>query len=105
MAGQRYCRHIDDKPRNVATPLNDASAPLNNANMPSLRHSYTLTLADNLPQHKAADAQRKNPPHKLVSTLMGLIINPVKVSPPRLLVLLLRPLSYGRLHSNAPSSG
>lgn len=88
-----------------SNPLNDASAPLNNDNMPTLRHSYTLTLTDNLPQHKA-DAQRKNPPHKLVSSLMGLIINPVKVSPsPLLLLLLLSPLSYEGFHSDALSSG
>lgn len=59
---------------------------LNIANMPTFRHSYTLTLTDNLPQQKV-DAQRKNHPHKLVSSLMGLIINPVKVSPSRLLLL------------------
>lgn len=49
-------------------------------NMPTMRHSYTLTLSDALPQH-----QRKSPPlpgHKLMSSLMGLIINPAKVSAP-----------------------
>lgn len=78
-----------------SNPLNDAPAPLNNANMPTLRHSYTLTLTDNLPQHKT-DAQRKNPQHKLVSSLMSLIINPVKVSPSRLLC----PLSCEGSHSD-----
>lgn len=96
------------QPHNEGKPSNDVSVLLN-ANMPTLRHSYTLTLADNLPQHKA-DVQRKNPPHKLVSSLMGLIINPVKVSCQRLLMLLLQllllqPHFYEHFYSGAPLSG
>ena len=58
----------------------------NSAAMPSLRHSYTVTV----PEEPAAfpldkhELQRKSPSlsrSKLVSTFMGLIINQAKVSP------------------------
>ncbi|KAI4794603.1 hypothetical protein KUCAC02_031960 [Chaenocephalus aceratus] len=52
--------------------------------MPSLRHSYTVTAAEepaSLPGSERANLRRKSPPlsrTKLVSTFMGLIINQAK---------------------------
>ncbi|CAG5871128.1 ubiquitin carboxyl-terminal hydrolase 2-like isoform 1-T2 [Menidia menidia] len=48
--------------------------------MPSLRHSYTVTLPEDFPIDKP-ELRRKSPPlsrSMLMSTFMGLIINPVK---------------------------
>ena len=58
-----------------------------NLSMPSLRHSYTVTAAEepaSLPGSERANLRRKSPPlsrTKLVTTFMGLIINQAKVSP------------------------
>lgn len=58
MAGQRYCRHIDDKPRNVANPppLNDASAP---AEQRQHAQPATLVHADAGGQSPAAQSRRR----------------------------------------------
>ena len=66
----------------------------NSAAMPSLRHSYTVTVPEEptafpLDKH---ELQRKSPSlsrSKLVSTFMGLIINQAKVSPAPLHIWLL----------------
>ncbi|XP_042286103.1 ubiquitin carboxyl-terminal hydrolase 2-like [Thunnus maccoyii] len=63
----------------------------NSATMPSLRHSYTVTVPEEpaaLPVDKS-DLRRKNPPlsrSMLVSTFMGLIINQAKNKNPQGLV-------------------
>lgn len=45
--------------------------------MPSLRHSYTLSVLEEPNRHRKTSVSRS----KLVSTVMGLIINQAKVSP------------------------
>lgn len=45
--------------------------------MPSLRHSYTLSALEEPNRHRKSSVSRS----KLVSTVMGLIINQAKVSP------------------------
>lgn len=45
--------------------------------MPSLRHSYTLSVLEEPNRHRKSSVSRS----KLVSTVMGLIINQAKVSP------------------------
>ncbi|XP_033982888.1 ubiquitin carboxyl-terminal hydrolase 21-like, partial [Trematomus bernacchii] len=60
--------------------------------MPSLRHSYTVTAAEepaSLPGSERANLRRKSPPlsrTKLVTTFMGLIINQAKNKSPQGLV-------------------